>query len=68
MQKNAADNNFVFKHVDDILPKAYKTIDEARGFIIADYQDYLEAIWINELKNKYKVSVDHEVLNNLVRS
>ncbi|MFN8279630.1 MAG: peptidylprolyl isomerase [Saprospiraceae bacterium] len=68
MQKNAADNNFVFKHVDDILPKAYKTIDEARGFIIADYQDYLEAIWINELKNKYKVNVDHEVLNNLVRS
>lgn len=67
LQKSGTTGTFTFKKVDDILPKAYKSIDEARGFIIADYQDYLEGIWINELKNRYKVEIDQEALSTLVK-
>ncbi|MEO6191173.1 MAG: peptidylprolyl isomerase [Saprospiraceae bacterium] len=65
--RSSTNQSFSFKTIDDILPKAFKSIDEARGFIIADYQDYLEAIWINELKNKYKVEINHEALTNMVK-
>ncbi len=67
LEKIKGTGSFSFKRVDDILPKGYKSLDEARGFIIADYQDYLEAIWINELKAKYKVSINEEVLSSLVK-
>ncbi|MCC6816777.1 MAG: peptidylprolyl isomerase [Saprospiraceae bacterium] len=67
LSKDPATNSFYFKRVEDLLPKTNKTIDEARGFIIADYQEYLESIWINDLKNKYKVEINQETLSKLVK-
>lgn len=67
LTKDPASNTFTFKKVEDFLPKANKSLDEARGFIIADYQEYLEAVWINELKNRYKVDINQETLLNLVK-
>ena len=49
----------------EVIPSQNKTLDEARGAVIADYQNYLEEQWLNELKNKYKVEVNNEVLENL---
>lgn len=45
------------------IPPAQKTLQEARGLVIADYQDELEKRWIEELKAKYKVEINEEVLN-----
>ncbi|NOT36963.1 MAG: hypothetical protein HOP11_06265 [Saprospiraceae bacterium] len=67
LTKDPASNTYSFKKVEDFLPKANKSLDEARGFIIADYQEYLEAVWINELKNKYRVEINNETLLNLVK-
>ncbi|MEP7194994.1 MAG: peptidylprolyl isomerase [Saprospiraceae bacterium] len=67
LTRDATSKTYSFRKIDDILPKGFKTIDEARGFIIADYQDYLEGIWISDLKNKYKVEINQETLTNLIR-
>ncbi|MEA3445986.1 MAG: peptidylprolyl isomerase [Bacteroidota bacterium] len=42
-----------------------KTLKEARGLVTADYQNYLEKQWINELRAKYKVEVNQEVLKTI---
>ena len=42
-----------------------KKLDEARGIVTADYQTYLEKLWIQELRNKYKVEVNQELLSKI---
>ncbi|MFA6057830.1 MAG: peptidylprolyl isomerase [Taibaiella sp.] len=44
-----------------------RTLDEARGFAIADYQDYLEKKWNDELKAKYPVKVEEKTLKTIVK-
>ena len=39
-----------------------RKLDEARGQITSDYQNYLEEQWIMELKQKYFVEVDQSLL------
>ena len=42
-----------------------KALDEARGQITSDYQNYLESEWIKELKQKYPVEVNRELLSRI---
>ena len=49
----------------EVIPPQNKTLKEARGAVMADYQNYLEEQWLNKLKNKYKVEVNNKVLENL---
>ncbi|MDD3685960.1 MAG: peptidylprolyl isomerase [Bacteroidales bacterium] len=44
-----------------------KSLSEAKGLITADYQNYLEKAWIQELRNKYKVTVHDDVLKSLAK-
>ena len=53
--------NNVFK----VLPAGNKTLDEARGRVINDYQQYLEDNWVSELKKEFKVSVNQDVFTRL---
>ena len=53
--------------VDKIIPPTPKTMDEARGYIIADFQDQLEKDWVASLQAKYPVVVNEPVLMSLVR-
>jgi peptidyl-prolyl cis-trans isomerase SurA len=46
---------------------AERTLDEARGFAIADYQDYLEKKWNDELKAKYPVKVEEKAMKSIVK-
>jgi peptidyl-prolyl cis-trans isomerase SurA len=45
----------------------HKTLDEARGFVVADYQDYLEKTWNQELKAKYPLKIEQKVLSSIVK-
>jgi peptidyl-prolyl cis-trans isomerase SurA len=38
---------------------------DIKGLVISDYQNYLEKEWIKELRAKYPVVVNEEVLNTL---
>ncbi len=42
-----------------------KSLDEAKGFFISDYQDFLEKMWIADLREKYPVLVNEGVLQTL---
>ncbi len=44
-----------------------KSFDEARGLITAGYQEQLEKEWIAELKAKYPVVINEEVLSTLTK-
>ncbi|WP_353330419.1 peptidylprolyl isomerase [Bacteroides sedimenti] len=43
-------------------PESYKDV---RGPVTADYQNYLEENWIKELRGKYKVEINQEVLKTV---
>lgn len=62
------ENNIAtFKRISDVLAPKPKQLNEARGYIIADYQDHLEKSWIDELRDDYDVKINEEVFNSLVR-
>lgn len=44
------------------IEPTHKTLDEAKGLITADYQNYLEKEWIKELRKKYDVNVNYDML------
>ncbi len=61
------DNTTSFMKIESLLPKEQKTLAEARGYVIADYQDQLEAEWIEELKKQYPVKINQKVLNSIIK-
>jgi peptidyl-prolyl cis-trans isomerase SurA len=56
-----------FMSVEKLIPPTPKTLDEARGYVIADYQDQLEKEWVESLQKKYPVVVHEDVLMSLVK-
>lgn len=44
-----------------------KPLEEVKGYVVAQYQDYLEKNWLDELKKKYPVHKNDEVLKTLVK-
>jgi peptidyl-prolyl cis-trans isomerase SurA len=56
-----------FSKVDKILPKMGKTLKEARGYVVADYQEFLEKQWMEDLTKRFKVETDQAVLNSLIK-
>lgn len=55
----------VFIQIKEIKPRTEKSFYEVKGLITADYQNYLEEKWIEELKQKYEVNVDMNVLQSI---
>jgi len=52
--------------VHKVVDPEPKLLDEIRGTMTADYQNYLEKEWISELRAKYPVIVNREVFNSLI--
>lgn len=61
------DQQVVIVDVREVMAPAPKKLDEARGLITAEYQNYLEDEWITELRNKYSFKVNKDVLYSLVK-
>ncbi len=61
------DNTVSFVKIEKVLPREKKALKDARGYVIADYQDQLEKEWIDELRDEYPVVINKEVLNSLVK-
>jgi peptidyl-prolyl cis-trans isomerase SurA len=55
-------SSFVIVDVQTILPVQNKTLDEARGLITADYQNYLEKKWLEKLHSTHSITINKELL------
>jgi peptidyl-prolyl cis-trans isomerase SurA len=63
---NKADNTVSFAYIQQVYqrrsPRNYR---DARGFVINDYQNWLEEQWIMTLKKKYPVKIEETVFAGL---
>ncbi len=66
--KSDVENLVVAVKIKKVIPPAQKELKEARGLVTADYQNYLEKEWVKQLKEKYTVKINEEVLQALKQS
>lgn len=48
-----------------LLPAGAKTLDEAKGRVINDYQQHLENTWVDDLKKEFSVKVNTDVFDKV---
>ena len=58
------DYYFVTK-VNKLLPAAPKSLEESKGKVINDYQQYLESNWVSDLKKEFTVKTFPEVFEHV---
>jgi peptidyl-prolyl cis-trans isomerase SurA len=64
--KNESDNSVVFAYIIKLYPnREVRGFADARGFVINDYQVFLEEKWIADLKKKYPVKINEAVVKSL---
>ncbi len=67
LQRNPDGKSGSYDKVESIMPPSRKELKDARGFVIADYQDFLDNQWVEKLKHEYSVNVNKNVFNSLVK-
>lgn len=66
-KRDAATKTASFLKVERLLPPSPKALSEARGYAVADYQDYLEKKWVEQLRAQYPVQINEDVFNALIK-
>ncbi|MGB0863775.1 MAG: peptidylprolyl isomerase [Saprospiraceae bacterium] len=56
-----------FLKVEKVVKPQPKSFKDARGYIIADYQEYLEKEWLKELEKEYPLQMNEEVFQSLIK-
>ncbi|HEY4110519.1 peptidylprolyl isomerase [Puia sp.] len=63
---NPTDNSVSFGYILNVYrQRAPRDFRDARGFVINDYQAFLEDQWIAELKKKYAIKIEESVFKTL---
>jgi peptidyl-prolyl cis-trans isomerase SurA len=65
--KQNPDKSWSFMKIEKVMSKTQKTLKEARGYVVADYQEFLEKQWMEELAKAYKVEVNQDVLKSIIK-
>ena len=55
---------FVTK-VDKIMPAGVKTLEECKGKLINEYQQYLELRWVDDLKSEFTVKINNDAFEHV---
>lgn len=58
-------NYYYVVKTNKVLPAGHKTLDEAKGRVINDYQQYLESTWVDTLKKEFTVKVNTETFEKV---
>ncbi|HMQ06187.1 MAG TPA: peptidylprolyl isomerase [Saprospiraceae bacterium] len=61
------DESVMYK-IEKIYPKKYKSLEESRGYVMANYQQELEELWVKELKDEYPVRINKEIIEKIIKS
>jgi len=59
--------NTVLVQILQLVPSEPKTLDQAKGYVISDYQEFLEDRWVEELRAKYPVVIHQETFQSMIR-
>lgn len=59
------DGQVVFLEIKEVLAPRPKKLEEAKGLITSEYQNFLEKLWIDELRVKYKFEINKDVLHSI---
>lgn len=51
--------------IEKVLPVQDKQLNEVRGKVISDFQNYLDKSWIQKLRNTYNVTVNKKTLKGI---
>lgn len=57
-----------FYKIEEVIAPEVKALSEARGMVVADYQEQLEKEFIQSLRKAYTVEVQEDVLKQLIKS
>jgi len=57
--------DYTFYQINEILEAKPKTLEEARGQVISDYQTVIETEWIQKLKAQSKIDINKKLLKRL---
>ena len=60
-------NQIIIVHIESILPPSTKSLSEVKGKVISEYQNELDKNWIKDLRQKYKYSVNYDVLYSIIK-
>ncbi len=60
------EDRVTFVKIRNVRLPSGKQLNEARGLVTADYQAYLEEEWVEQLKAKYPVVINQEVLTEML--
>ncbi len=63
----AHNGGFFLYNISNITLERTKTLEEAKGLVISDYQEFLEKTWLNRLVSQANVSVEKKVLKKLIK-
>ncbi|MFO7615932.1 MAG: peptidylprolyl isomerase [Bacteroidales bacterium] len=58
-------NSKSFVWVNQVVSPQPKKLEEIKGLVIADYQDYLDKEWVKDLRQKYQVKINRDVLSQI---
>ena len=64
---NTDEDVVILVEILKILEKEKKELNETKGKVIADYQDFLESNWLKDLRDRYEVIIDFEVLYSIIK-
>ena len=59
------EGQIVFVDIKELLAAEPKSLEESKGLVTADYQNFLEKSWIEQLRKKYSYKVDDQVLGTV---
>ena len=58
-------SGFTLVQVDQVLPAGEKPFDQVRGSVMSQYQQQLEASWMQSLRDKYSVVIHKKTLKKI---
>jgi peptidyl-prolyl cis-trans isomerase SurA len=58
-------NYYFVAKINEVKPSTPKQMEECKGVLVSDYQQYLEENWVSNLKKEFQINVNQDVFNQV---